>query len=273
MANLRTGHYGTAKANAAAGVVTWGVGEIPGDGVVAYYVQMIGGGIVGDITRIRILAGGQTIYDIQSGADSAFSCIMQRLSMGNYAPSWAADTWLEIPLYFMDVDENDDRRYLSQFPPGQSPTLELTTGAGGSAETIKVGWRRCLDIKPQFYPLMLGSAMNIAASQNNAVYRITTPGLVRAYCLEVDGLDRIKVTMANEEVDHLRGGMLRAVEACDDCPTGGATGLTAEKKCVELNPPRPAVVPGTISCIEVDTAAGWDGVANELSLYSMVPIV
>jgi hypothetical protein len=144
VANLRSNYCSAGKANAAAGTRVWGVGEIPGDGVVAFFIEMVGGGVIGDITRIRLTAGGQTIIDVATalGDESCFSAFLARLSMDNYCPDWSADTHLEIPLYFPDVDENDDSRYLCQFPPGQAPMLELTTGAGGSGETIRVGWRR-----------------------------------------------------------------------------------------------------------------------------------
>jgi hypothetical protein len=267
VAKLEGGYRAASVANAAAGTRDFNDG-IAGDGVVAYMVEMVGGGQASDIASFKIYAGSDLLFDCTF---AHFLALMQRMTRGRYVPS-AADTHFCIPLFNLDVDENDDRRYATQMPVGRVPSISIVTGAGGAGETLVIGWiREKSGIKALAYPAFTEINLGMIAATAKQTKSITKGGLIRALTVPTTGVDRMKLTMASETVFELTGPMLVSCQAADNVPTGGATGRITHPICLELDPPRVAVSAGLVSEVEIDAAAGYPGAAVNMGVYANIP--
>jgi hypothetical protein len=242
---------------------------IAGDGVIAYHIGFVGIGapVRGDLAQFRLRAGSDLIYDCTL---VHFNALMQRLSVAGYM-SAATDVWFTIPLFHVDIDENDDRRYESQFPRGRVPTIELVMGAGGANHNVQIGWTRCLSVTPKVFPSFTEINLNMVAATPRQTKSITKSGAVRAVTVNTTGVDRAKLKLANETVFELTGEMLIAAQACDNESTGAGTAQAVDPICVTIDPPMPAVVAGAVSEFELDSNAGWAGIANNIGVFTNSP--
>jgi hypothetical protein len=251
---------GKVIANATAAVYSYGASEIAGDGVASYIVTLTGTnddyGSIG-AGHISVKAGGQPIVAVLPAHLTAF---IQRMSTSKWAMA-AADTGFQIPLYTLDA--KGEERYACGFPNGMSPTLEIPVDGTGSAGTMTAGWRLYEGQFP-FYPLLLGSALNWTASTTNNRFPITQGGLLRGFSINTTGLDRLRLVIGGKQLFNLSGPQLVQSQAME----GGDGGSTNEMffKIDELLP----ITAGN-SFAEGDVAAGWAGVANQITLYSYVP--
>ena len=246
-------------ANATVATYTFGASEIAGDGVANYTLALTGtNDDFGSIDRVRVKAGGQLIVDIAQAHLTAF---IQRMSTSKWAMA-GADTTFSIPLYTLDA-KGIEERYACGFPIGQSPTVEVVVDGTGAAGTVGCAWR-LFEGTPAFYPLLLGSQMNIAASATNARYPITQGGLLRGFSVETTGLDRLRLVVNGKQIFNLSGAQLQQAQAMEGQDGGSTNQLFF--KIAEMVP----ITAGN-SYFELDTGAGYTGTAGECTLYSYVP--
>lgn len=259
------------KVTAASTPVVWTGTEIPANGVVAYHVELTGAGMTfGDITRIRVKSQGASIIDIDNAHFTAF---YQRYSKTNRVLA-AADTFFTIPLWIPEVEDEDgdDERGIvgadwSQMPRGGAPTVELQIGAGGAAGTALIGYT-VSDRAPKFFPVMLGSSLQIAASNANGKYPLFEQGGIKGFSINTTGLDRVKLVQGGVQKFHSDGVLCQAMQ--DD-----------RNLAVTLNPIFLDVggrnlkglmsAPAGSSFLELATGAGWAGVTNESVIYALRP--
>lgn len=248
------------KVTAASTTVTFTASDVPANGVVAYHGFFTGAGMtLGDVTRFRVKSGGQTIFDMDNAHYVAF---MQRLRRGKRVPQ-ATDTTFTIPFWLPDV-ENEDMADLSQMPFGQPPTIEIVIGAGGAAGTLQFGYT-VSNIRPQLYPVALGSQMNIAASVNQARFPFTEPGIVLGFQVNSVGLTRLQASL---------GGVKRVeIEGTSMLFEATANDQTADLATDVVDPVHVKLVGGQSapqgSALVLDTAVGWAGVANEAVIHGV----
>lgn len=249
------------KVTAASTTVTFTATDIPGDGVIAYLLDFTGAGMTaGDLSRIRLKAGGNQIWDVDFNHYSAW---YERYSFSNRAPA-AADTSMTIPLYLPGLrsEEDADR---CQFPKGAAPSIELVIGAGGAAGTVTAHWVRST-VAPQFYPVFLGNVLNWAASTNNNRYPLTEGGAIKAVSLNTTGLTRGRLEIAGTKRFEASGiGLIESQRF--DSPATLSNPIVWDVAGPGLGGGQVAT-PGN-SAIYGDVGAGWAGVANEGAIYAI----
>lgn len=247
--------------NATAATYSFGASEIAGDGVAAYTLSLTGtNDDYGSISRTRVKAGGQLLVDVASAHLTAF---IQRMSTSKWAMA-ATDTAYTVALYTLDA-KGLNERYACGFPIGQSPTVEVVVDGTGAAGTLQCGWR-LYEGTPAFYPLLLGSQMQIAASATNARYSLTQGGLLRGFSISTTSLDRLRLVINGKQLFNLSGAQLQQCQAMEGQDGGSTNELFF--KIAQMLP----ITAGN-SFVEIDTAAGWGGVTEEITIYSYVPQV
>lgn len=250
------------KVTAANTTVTFTATDIPGDGVVAYILDFTGAGMtIGDLTRIRVKAGGNQIWDVDFAHYAAW---FERYSYSNRAPA-AADTRMTIPFWLPGYsDENVADQ--SQFPKGAAPSLELVIGAGGAAGTVTCSWLRST-VAPKWYPAFLGNTLNWAASTNNNRYPLTEPGTIKGIGLNTTGLTRGRLELGG--VKRFEAGSAGLIESQSYySPVTLANPLMYDLAGPDFLTGGQSAPPG-VSAIYGDLAAGWAGVANEASVFAL----
>lgn len=251
----------SSKVTAASTTVTFTATDIPGDGVIAYILDFTGAGMaIGDLSRIRLKAGGNQIFDVDF---AHFSSWFERYAFSNRAPL-AADTSMMIPLMLPGLrsEEDADR---SQFPRGAAPSLELVIGAGGAAGTVTCHWVRTT-VPAVFYPALLGNVLNWSASTNNNRYPLTEGGAIKAITLNTTGLTRGRLEIAGVKRFEASGLGLIESQRFDSPAT------ISNPICYDVAGPGlgggQVATPGN-SALYGDLAAGWAGVANEAAVYAI----
>jgi hypothetical protein len=245
--------------------VTFTQSNIPGPGVAMYHIEIVQGGgsalTTGNITRIRVKASGRPIVDITYTQLRSF---LERISRANFAPG-AAILRFTIPLCLFDAD-NDEQKFACQFPPGETPQLEIQLGAFAAVagDGIRVTWTGT-NQPANYSPMLIGVPLNFPASVPNQRYPITHPGLIRTVLLNTTGLDRARLTLAGQDHFNLSNAGLLEVDQLENPET------ITNPLAWTLFPAVPAPVGN--SYLEADTAAAWAGVANEMVLWSFVPLV
>jgi hypothetical protein len=175
------------------------------------------------------------------------------------------------------VDENDDLRYAVQFPPGASITVEMDLDAkvgSPKAGAVRLGWVRVLNLAAEGYPCLLAKSIAslVIANTANQVVAITPPGKLKAVIVPTTNVDKVKLKVADEDLWNILTPMLIAAQMGDNVGTGGATARLVEPICVELDPPRVAVVKGKTSDITFDTDVSYTATAKTICLYSVVEL-
>lgn len=251
----------SSKVTAASVTVTFTATEIPGDGVIAYLLDFTGAGMtIGDLSRIRLKAGGNQIIDVDF---AHYSSWFERYSFGNRAPL-AGDTSMTIPL-FLPGRRNELEADQCQFPRGAAPSLELVIGAGGAAGTVTCHWVRST-VAPLYYPAFLGQVLNWSASTNNNRYPITEGGAVKGVTLNTTGLTRGRLELAGVKRFEASGLGLIESQRCDS-PATISNPIAYDVAGPDLGGGQVAT-PGN-SALYGDLAAGWTGVANEAGIYAI----
>jgi hypothetical protein len=258
MGNLYHDYNANAKtiSNLVAQTITFTGTDMPSSGVVAYHIYFTGGAAnqLGNLTRCRVKANSQTIYDFNPATH--FRTFIERISRANYAP---ASTVVRFTIPFYLPDAKGDDRYVSQFPRNAIPTIELVTNASFITGTALVGWQRT-DMKPALFPKLLGITLNAAASLTNYTYPISTDGEVRGFSINTTGLNRAKLVLDDvvrwqyDGTFALEGNQLENPQTITD-PLFN-----------KLHGTQPA--PPGRSYWNLDTAGGWAGVANESVLWT-----
>jgi hypothetical protein len=205
------GFNATTKVLGASAVVTFQPTEIPfpvaGRGLAelgiclvdATGTDSIATGIVSNLSRIRVRAGGATIFDCSAYALSELISQLQtsEIGTGNSANAlaflggaWGLKNSVSIRIPFGVIDaESEDECDLSQFPLGKLPSVELTCTAAMTASSFASMFWTQTDILPLWSPKLLGQAMNVPASAVSMNVQITEPGLIRAVGLNTQMKD------------------------------------------------------------------------------------
>ena len=248
-------------ANATVQTISQGASQLAGDGTASYGMSLTGTNCDwGSVARVKCKAGGQLLQDVARAHLDAF---IQRMTTSKWAMA-AADTTATIwPGYTVD-SKSMEERYACGFPIGQSPTVEVDLDGTGAAGTLTLGWR-LYEGPPAFYPLLLGSAMNIAAGSTAARFPITQGGLLRGFSINTTGLSTFRLVVNGKQLFNLSGPLLQQCQAYE-----GQDGSSTDVLFFKITDMVP-VTAGN-SFVQIDTAAGtWGGVTNEITLYSYVP--
>ena len=249
-------------ANATVQTISQGASQLAGDGVCAYLMSLTGtNNDWGSVARLKVKAGGQLLQDVAQVHLAAF---IQRMTTSKWAMA-AADTTATIwPGYTVD-SKSMEERYACGFPIGQSPTVEVDLDGTGAAGTLTLGWR-LYEGTPAFYPLLLGSAMNIAASSTAARFPLTQGGLLRGFSIPTTGLTSLRLVINGIQIFNLSRPLLAQSQAYEG-QDGSSTDILFFK-ITEMVP----ITAGN-SFIQCDTSGSWGGVGNEVTLYSYAPQV
>lgn len=259
MANLYTDYNGSSKtiSSLAAQTLTFTGSDIPGAGVVAYHLYMTGAScVLANLTRIRLKANSQTIFDFQL---PHFRTFLERISRANFAYA-TSSARLTIPLYLPDAKGDD--RFVSQFPGNAVPTIEVVTNASVQAGTILAGWTRC-DMKPTLFPKFMGYVLNVGASTTNFTVPISNDGEVRALVVNTTGLSRLKFVLDDVVRFQVDGTFALDVQQLENPVT------ISDPLAWKLHGTQPA--PPGRSYFNIDTNGSWAGAANEAFLWSFHP--
>ena len=250
-----TDQNASTKVTAASTTVTFTAADFDPQGVVKLAFLFTGAGMtVGDLSRIRVKNAGITSHDMSLAQYQAW---YQKYY--GIAPV-AADTAFELPfhlpeLYASRVDDMD----VSQFVPGGQPSVELVIGAGGAAGTVQLAWVKS-NVKQMVYPCLLGSAMSIAASATSAHFPINEGGAIVGFTFPTTGATRINLTLAGLKRVNVEGVTLFA-----ELMQERNAQVVTDPIAFDLGGPQSA--PSGSSFVELDSAAGWAGAANETCLF------
>lgn len=246
--------------NLTAATTTFNASEIAGDGTASYILNFTGvGNDYGSTVRTRIKASGSTIWDVAQAHLTAF---VQRMSTSKFAYA-GADTDYQLAMYTLDSKDVNGERYAAGFPNGQSPTVEVDTDGTGAAGTLTCGWRLYEGQFP-FYSMLLGSQTNIPAATTNGRVPLTQPGLLRGFSINTVGLGRLRLVVNGKQLINLSGPQLIQSELME-----GGDGAGQNPIFIKIDQMLP-ITAGN-SFFELDTLAGWAGVANEVTVYTYVP--
>ena len=225
-------------------------------GIVKLLFFLTGAGMVfGDITRFRVKNGGITTHDF---SPAQFQAWYQKYY--GVAPV-TADVAFDIPFHLPYLGDSVDAADICQMVPGGQPAIEIVVGAGGAAGTIQMGWIKTT-VAPSMYPILLGSSMQIAASSNNAHYPLADPGVIKGVIIPTTGLTRFNLTLGGARRINIEGTTTLAQSQRERNAQ-----VVTDPICSDLGGPQPA--PSGNSYVEMDTAAGWVGAANEVCLYGL----
>ncbi len=248
------------KVTAASTTVVFTSADFDANGVVKLLLLFAGAGMtVGDITRIRIKNSGITTHDMSLAQYQAW---YQRYY--GIAPV-AADVAMDIPFHLPpdDVGGNIDAMDVCQMLRGSNPSVEIVIGAGGAAGTVQLGWVKS-DVTPLIYPFLSGNTMSIGASATSAQFPLSEGGAVKAFIMPTVGLTRLQVTLGNFKRFNLEG-----VSLMPESQQQRNAQVVTDPICFDLGGAQSA--PTGSSYLQMDTAAGWAGAANEMAIYALRP--
>jgi len=152
---------------------------IPQGQAVQYLLYSRGVAAFGNVTRLRLLANGQTIWDV---SNKAYVAMLQRFS-ANHLVLPAGSKIIPILVYLTD-QKGQNARYSSQVPPGARMSIQLDFGSfSPSGEALDL-LTTFTTVKPLSYPTLISSPSNVSASQVNQVVQIKQNVLMRGFYLE-----------------------------------------------------------------------------------------
>lgn len=265
---------GSAKPVSAAvvNVLTFTGNDLPSAGVIAYHGVFAGSGNnVTDITRIRVKADNQLIYDTNLLHFQKWS---ERFSAKGYAQPGAAARFT-IPFNLVDVVD-DDAADMCQFPRGAVPTVEITTASTVVAGQLLMGWTQTT-VDPMLFPTLLGQPLNIGVSQTNAQFPVNDRGALRGMMINTAGLARLKCVLNGMTWHELSGvdypggataygDMLLESQAFEDGAGASGTAVVTTAAALRLPDQIPS---GGASFLQLDTSASWGGVSNEATFWAL----
>lgn len=272
---MRTyGYNGSPKATAASTTVTFTQADMPNSGISK--LLLVTGpatNINSDITRIRVKAGGSTIYDLTGVQLSNFIERTSKANVGTYQA--AACQNISIP--FCDLlQPTADLQDEQQFPYGQPPTVEIVGGAGWAAGFIYLGWV-LTNVRPRWYPRLLSQGHGIAATAVNGRMAFNEPGDFRGFCIPTGTygtplLNRVRCVANGQELLNLPGGLLGTVtgDMLGEAQRTDGNGLptaTPDPTWIILDSGAPALAGH--SFFEVDQTGA--AAAGEICIYGRSP--
>lgn len=272
----RTNFNGTSQTiNAGvAQILTWTPSQIPSGRVVAYHLALQGAGNdLDDITRIRVFANGATILNLTPLQLRAF---WQSYS-GGAVKYPATSQAITIPFCFLDAP-TPEQADTCQFPSGAQAAVEVSLAATAAAGVALLGWTETT-IEPMFFPRILASVLNIPASSPLQRYNFQESGIVRGVQLPHTGISRAKLTLAGQDFTYLPGLQFNALANLGDMlfdaesligDGPGSAGPVAAINAAPFTRVSAGVsAPIDSSYLELETGAGWAGVANEMTVYAV----
>jgi len=271
----RTDFNGATQAIAAttAQTLTWTNTQIPSDRVVAYHVTLQG--TDNDFTaldRIRVFANGSPIVNISPEQLKAY---WQSFAVGSAIKYADAARVLTIPFCLLDAPQ-PELQDVSQFPDRSSVQIQLVFNATTSAGQAWIGWTQT-DIAPVVFPRLLGSTMNIPASASNSRFNFQENGVVRGLWLPNAGISRARLVLGNEQWSLASGVQYQGLATAGDMfyemeslyGNGVASSGTPLLTSAFHRLTGRVAAPVNGSFVELDTGAGWAGVANEICTYAI----
>lgn len=253
---------------AGAQLITFDNSILPTDKLVALHFVMTGAGNqVSLITSIQINSSSNQIVRI-TGAE--LQSWLNRYTLTNFNLA-AAATRFTIPFYLPDA-ETEDEADVSQFPRRTSCEVIIELTGAPAVGIMAIGWT-LTNVRSLVYPVLLGSAMGIEASQALRRYPLQEDGIVRGIAIPTTGLDRGRLVIAGEEVKSATGpAFLNAAtgdmwiesEALDGAALNVATPVWSN---ITVNKSAPM----NASYVEAVTQAGWAGVTNRACVYALRP--
>jgi hypothetical protein len=143
-------------------------------------------GVLNNISRIRIRAGGTPIVDLSAYELAEFITQMSPSDPGSQSAGIIGGAYglknavtFRIPFNIFD-DVSEDAADTCQFPLEKNPQIELLTGASMTSSTFATVYTVLTDIKAKWSPKIIGQAMGVPASSKNFRVPLTEPGLIRA---------------------------------------------------------------------------------------------
>lgn len=283
------------KTIAASGTTVFTASDIPSTGVVLlHFVTTGANNSLANVSRIRVKASGQTIWDLTPDYLAAYIQAMTdgriRLPRGTVLDTLgAAGTAAAIRRWTLPLCDlrqpTIDMSDTCQFPRGANITVEHQFGASASAGSLFCGWT-ITNLPGEKYPRVIGNQMAIAASSSNSRYNITDDGEVFGLGLNSLGMSRVRLVLGSQQVlasagqDAASATFLGAQMLCEmDQLYNGSTDMAAGTAGVPVTFYDPFVkqidahlaAPQGSSYVELGTNANWAGVANEVLLCTMVP--
>ena len=272
----RTSFNGSTQTIAAgvAQILTWTPSQIPSARVVAYHLSLQGAGNdLSDIDRIRVMANGANIFNVTPLQLRAF---WQHYSGGAVKYPATSQT-ISVPFCFLDAP-TPEQADLCQFPTGAQAQVEVQLAATAAAGVALLGWTET-SIEPRFFPRLLASVLNIPASAALQRYNFQESGVVRGFQLPHTGVSRAKLTLAGQDFTYLPslqfnalanlGDMLFEAESLVGDGPGSAGPVAAINAAPFSRVSAGVAAPIDSSYLELETGAGWAGVANEFALYAV----
>ena len=245
------------------GTATIKASELVQGPVVFDNIQFTGQATLGDISRVRVFAGGVPFYNFDM---VEYSTWIQRFSRNNTALDLTSKV---LPILFYAPDEKDQLARDSY----QSPLnryIEIDFGTFSAAvEGMNVA-SGLTDVQTLYYPLLLGSAMGIQANQALRAYDPKMGGFIRGLGINTTGLDRLFWTCSSTQIlNGLNGvGFLNAELA--ETPVYGQTGKSTDFSVMKINPWYD--LSSADNSLQLQTGGGWAGVSNELFIYAINPV-
>ena len=223
-----------------------------------------GNALVSDISRIRVLANGQTIWDVSM---AMYVAMLQRFSANHFVLNTGNKI---LPLYYYLVDQKGaSARYSSQVPPGARVSIQLDFGSiTPSGEGLDL-LSTFTSVPALSYPTLISSPTQVAAGSTNAVVQIKQNVLMRGFALE-DPLDITRIELNASGVmlyNGCSGTAFANEQLAHQCP---------DRATVDLDPVfnrvGPVSVGGDGTQLLISTGGGYTGVATEYCIYGAVPL-
>ena len=259
--------YQPAVGNAptSAGLSTVKASELVQGPVVADNVEFSSSGAVtlGDIARIRVFAGGVPFINMDM---TEYNGLFQRFSRNNTGLDLTSKV---LPINYYAMDEKDQlARDNYQAPLNRY--IELDFGVfTPTTEGINVT-SVLTDQATLYYPLLLGSAMGIQASQALRTYDSKMGGFIRAFGINTSGLVRFFWTIGGTQLYNGVNGVGLLNQEIAETSVYGQTGKTTNFQVVKVNPWYDLASPD--NNIQIQTDGGWAGVSNEFFIYAVNPV-
>lgn len=229
--------------------------DLPGGTQVrAFYHAMTGTAQDFDsLTTIIVKAGGREVYSVTELELAAFDGYW-----GKKAGPGAAATRFTIPFYYGGLPGMS-----LGFAP-RAAAIEIgTDGTASAAGTISVAYAVEPNVPTTHYPMLVGSAANIAASATNGRFPVTQPGIMRGLILSrTTSITSIRIYARNQPILDLSGALF--LEYTNQ-PSGTTVTLN---QYVEV-PPFP-IIPGE-TFVELTTDGSWVA-TDRVVVHSLVPV-
>jgi len=236
---------------------------IPQGQAVQYELYSRGVAAYGDVSRIRLLANGQTVWDV---SNLAYTLMLQRFS-ANHLVLPATAKVIPILLYLTD-QKGANARFSSQVPPGSRMSIQLDFGSfSPSGEALDL-LTTFTTVQPLSYPTLISSPTNVSASATNAVVQIKQNVLMRGFYLE---------TLAEVNRIELNASGVMLYNGCSGVAFGNeqifhqSPDVATQTLTSVWNKVGPISVGGDGTQLLLSTGGGY-AVTKEYAIYGAVPV-